>query len=52
MNLNKPVLEIKDLRVSLNKTQILKDFNLKMRKWEVQAMMGPNGSGKVIFQQS
>ena len=49
MNLEKPVLEIKDLRASVNKTEILKDLNLKIRKGEVHAIMGPNGSGKSTF---
>lgn len=49
MNLNKPVLEIKDLRASINKTEILKNLNLKIYKGEVHAIMGPNGSGKSTF---
>ena len=49
MNLEKPVLEIKDLRASVNKTEILKDLNLKIHKGEVHAIMGPNGSGKSTF---
>ena len=49
MNLNKPVLEIKDLRASVNKTEILKNLNLKIYKGEVHAIMGPNGSGKSTF---
>lgn len=49
MDLNKPVLEIKDLRASVNKTEILKDLNLKIHKGEVHAIMGPNGSGKSTF---
>ena len=49
MNLNKPVLEIKDLRASVNKTEILKDLNLKIHKGEVHAIMGPNGSGKTTL---
>nr|WAJ57617.1 Iron-sulfur cluster formation ABC transporter ATP-binding subunit [Actinocyclus sp. (in: diatoms)] len=49
MSLDKPVLEIKDLRASVDKTEILKDLNLKIRKGEVHAIMGPNGSGKSTF---
>jgi Fe-S cluster assembly ATP-binding protein len=49
MSLDKPVLEIKDLRASVNKTEILKDLNLEIRKGEVHAIMGPNGSGKSTF---
>ena len=39
-------LEIKDLNVSINGTQILKDFSLTVPKGEVHAIMGPNGTGK------
>ena len=39
-------LEIKGLNVSINETQILKDFNLEVPKGEVHAIMGPNGTGK------
>lgn len=49
MNLNNPVLEIKDLRASINKTEILKNLNLKIYKGEIHAIMGPNGSGKSTF---
>lgn len=49
MNLNLPLLEIKDLRVSINDNQILKELNLKVNKGEIHAIMGPNGSGKSTF---
>jgi len=49
MNLKNPVLEIRNLRASINKTEILKDLNLKIHKGEVHAIMGPNGSGKSTF---
>ncbi|MGC9452981.1 MAG: Fe-S cluster assembly ATPase SufC [Oceanipulchritudo sp.] len=39
-------LEIKGLNVSINGTQILKDFTLTVPKGEVHAIMGPNGTGK------
>ena len=39
-------LEIKGLNVSINGTQILKDFTLTIPKGEVHAIMGPNGTGK------
>ena len=49
MNLNSPILEIKDLKVSINENEILKSLNLKVNKGEIHAIMGPNGSGKSTF---
>lgn len=46
MNLNSSLLEVKDLQVSINENQILKNLNLKIDKGEIHAIMGPNGSGK------
>lgn len=47
--LNSPLLEIKDLQVSINENVILKNLNLKVNKGEIHAIMGPNGSGKSTF---
>lgn len=49
MNLNFPILEIKDLKVSINENEILKNLNLTINKGEIHAIMGPNGSGKSTF---
>ena len=49
MNSNSPLLEIKDLQVSINDNKILKNLNLKVYKGEIHAIMGPNGSGKSTF---
>ena len=49
MNLNSPILEIKDLKVSINENEILKSLNLKVNRGEIHAIMGPNGSGKSTF---
>jgi Fe-S cluster assembly ATP-binding protein len=49
MNLNSPILEIQDLKVSINENKILKNLNLKVHKGEIHAIMGPNGSGKSTF---
>lgn len=40
------MLEIKDLKVSIDGKEILKEINLKVNAGEVHAIMGPNGSGK------
>ena len=40
------VLEIKDLHVSVEDTEILSGVNLSMEEGKVHAVMGPNGSGK------
>ena len=49
MIFNLPLLEIKDLRVSINENEILKKLNLIVNKGEIHAIMGPNGSGKSTF---
>jgi Fe-S cluster assembly ATP-binding protein len=49
MNLSSPLLEIKDLKVSINENEILKSLNLTVNKGEIHAIMGPNGSGKSTF---
>jgi Fe-S cluster assembly ATP-binding protein len=49
MTLNSPLLEIKNLQVSIDDNVILKNLNLKINKGEIHAIMGPNGSGKSTF---
>ena len=49
MSLNSPMLEVKDLRVSINDNEILKSLNLVIKPGEIHAIMGPNGSGKSTF---
>ena len=40
------MLDIKNLNVSVEKKQIIKNLSLNVGKGEVHAIMGPNGSGK------
>lgn len=49
MTSNSPLLEIKNLQVSINDNEILKNLNLTIKKGEIHAIMGPNGSGKSTF---
>lgn len=49
MNNKNPILEIKNLKASINNIEILKDLNLIINKGEIHAIMGPNGSGKSTF---
>jgi Fe-S cluster assembly ATP-binding protein len=49
MSLNSPLLEIKNLEVSINDNKILQNLNLTVNKGEIHAIMGPNGSGKSTF---
>lgn len=49
MDLNSPILEIKDLKASINNNEILRSLNLTINRGEIHAIMGPNGSGKSTF---
>lgn len=41
-----PELKIKNLHVSIDETPIIRGLNLTVKKGEVHAIMGPNGTGK------
>ncbi|HBQ94619.1 MAG: Fe-S cluster assembly ATPase SufC [Firmicutes bacterium] len=47
-----PVLEIKDLHVSIDDKPILKGVNLTVKGGEFHAVMGPNGTGKTSLAQT
>ena len=49
MDLNSHMLKVKNLQVSINDNQILKNLNLVVNRGEIHAIMGPNGSGKSTF---
>ena len=49
MDLNLPILEIKNLKASINNNEILQSLNLTVNRGEIHAIMGPNGSGKSTF---
>ncbi|MFU8843294.1 MAG: Fe-S cluster assembly ATPase SufC [Bacteroidales bacterium] len=40
------MLQIKNLHISINDTEIIKGLNLNVNAGEVHAIMGPNGTGK------
>jgi Fe-S cluster assembly ATP-binding protein len=44
-----PLLEVRNLEVSVGETEILRGLDLTVKLGEVHAVMGPNGSGKSTF---
>ena len=49
MSSENTLLEIKNLKVSIEDNTILENLNLEIKKGEIHAIMGPNGSGKSTF---
>ncbi len=48
-NHNRPILEVRDLHVSVGENEILRGLTFSVASGEVHAIMGPNGSGKSTF---
>ena len=44
--MNETLLELKNIDASIENKQIIKNFNLTIKKNEIHVIMGPNGSGK------
>jgi len=46
------MFKIKNLKVSVNNKEILKDFSIEVNPGELHVIMGPNGSGKSTLTQT
>ncbi len=46
---DRPILEIKDLKVSFEGIKAVSDFSLLLKKGELKGLIGPNGAGKTTI---
>lgn len=46
MEVNEPIIEIKDLKMNFGSKEVLKGINLNVHKGEIIGYIGPNGAGK------
>lgn len=44
-----PILEVRDLSVSFDKQEVLKDVSFSVNEGDVLAIIGPNGAGKTVL---
>jgi len=44
-----PILEVRDLSVSFNNQEVLKDVSFSVNEGDVLAIIGPNGAGKTVL---
>ena len=49
MNTKQNLLEVENLKVSIENNIVLDNLDLKVNRGEIHAIMGPNGSGKSTF---
>ena len=47
-----PILEVDNVTVRRNKTDVIKEVNLVIHRGEFVGMVGPNGGGKSTLMQS
>ena len=46
MSANGPAIRLDKVSLSLGRTEVLRDINLRINAGEVHALVGPNGGGK------